>query len=214
MYEEVKIMLNNIEWIFFDIGSTLVNESKAYHHRIKDAIKGTTITYKQFYKTILIFYQQNKKGDLEAVKQYGLVLPKWHKEDEFLYPEAMECLRYLSSKYKIGIIANQSLGTKERLKTFGVSDYIDLVIASAEEGISKPDLEIFRLALERAKCIPQNAVMIGDRLDNDIAPANRLGIKTVWIKQGFAKYSTPQTEIEKADYIVSNLNDVHDLFVS
>lgn len=38
-------MINNIEWIFFDIGSTLIYESKAYEYRIKDAILGSPITY-------------------------------------------------------------------------------------------------------------------------------------------------------------------------
>ena len=38
---------------------------------------------------------------------------------------------------KIGIIANQPLGTSERLENLGVRKYIDLVIASAEEGVSK-----------------------------------------------------------------------------
>lgn len=41
-------MLDNIEWIFFDVGSTLVDESIAYQHRIEDAIAGTDITYQQF----------------------------------------------------------------------------------------------------------------------------------------------------------------------
>lgn len=36
-----------------------------------------------------------------------------------------------------------------------------------------------------AKCKPENAVMIGDRIDNDIVPAKQLGMKTIWIKQGF-----------------------------
>ena len=35
-----------------------------------------------------------------------------------------------------------------------------------------------------AGCQAENAVMIGDRLDNDIAPAKKLGMKTVWIRQG------------------------------
>ena len=54
--------------------------------------------------------------------------------------------------------------------------------------------------------------MIGDRLDNDIAPANTLGIKTVWIKQEFGKYSTPKTGLEKPDYIVNNRSEVSQLF--
>lgn len=205
-------MLDDVEWIFFDVGSTLVDESKAYQHRIEDMINGTDITYQQFYNTMIMYYLQNKKGDHETAKQYGLTLSKWHTEDEILYPEAEECLKYLSSKYKIGIIANQVLGTKDRLEAFGVLKYINLVIASAEEGVAKPDIRIFNLALERAKCLPQNAVMVGDRLDNDIAPANISGMKTIWIKQGFGKYSTPRTETEKADYTINNLNELYNLF--
>lgn len=44
------------------------------------------------------------------------------------------------------------------------------------------------IALSRANCKAENAVMIGDRIDNDIVPANIMGFKTIWIKQGFGKY--------------------------
>lgn len=37
-----------------------------------------------------------------------------------LYADALGCLKSLSAKYKIGIIANQSLGTKERLEEHGI----------------------------------------------------------------------------------------------
>lgn len=36
-----------------------------------------------------------------------------------------------------------------------------------------------------SKCSPKNSVMIGDRIDNDIEPANKLGMKTIWVKQDF-----------------------------
>ena len=49
--------------IFFDVGSTLVDESKAYQHRIEYAIAGADITYQQFYNTMRNYYQQNQKGD-------------------------------------------------------------------------------------------------------------------------------------------------------
>ena len=32
----------------------------------------------------------------------------------------------------------------------------------------------FRTALQKADCKPHNAVMVGDRLDNDIVPANKV----------------------------------------
>ena len=205
-------MLENIKWIFFDVGSTLADESEAYAHRIRDAISGTDIPYQEFWDKMLDFYRQNKKGDLETLRYYGLEVPKWHKEAEKLYPDTEECLKRLKPNYKIGVIANQSLGTKDRLEAFGILKYIDLVIASAEEGVSKPDLKIFKIALERAGCRPENAVMVGDRLDNDITPANALGMISVWIKQGNSRYGTPQTAAEQPDYTVNSLTEVCDLF--
>ena len=86
------------------------------------------------------------------------------------------------------------------------------MIASAEAGISKPDPRIFTLALERAECPAEEAVMIGDRLDNDIVPAKRLGMKTVWIRQGFGGLSDIALSPEKPDDIVDNLSELSRLF--
>ncbi len=76
------------------------------------------------------------------------------RQDEILYCEAEECLRKLSEKCNIGVIANQESGTEKRLKEFGILQYINLVIASAEEGVVKPDKRIFEIALNRATCKP------------------------------------------------------------
>lgn len=201
-------MFENIEWVFFDVGSTIIDEHIAYEHRMKDIADLANTTYSSVYETVMEFYKQNKKGDLETAKLLGVDLTKWHKEDEVLYSDAYECLEILSGRYKIGIIANQSLGTKDRLEQHGILQYIDLVIASAEEGVAKPDKKIFEIALERGNCKPNNAVMIGDRIDNDIIPAKLLGMHTIWIKQGFGQYWNVTQEVEKADYVVHSLMDI------
>ena len=167
-------MNNGIRWIFFDVGTTLVDETKAYNHRIKDAIAGTDISFEQFQEKRRFFAEQNLRGDLEAITYFGLRKTPWHKEDEIPYPDAIEVLQYLvANGYKIGIIANQSPGTAERLKSWGLLQYIDVVAASAELGCSKPDMDIFYKALVMAGCRAQEAAMIGDRLDNDIFPAKK-----------------------------------------
>ena len=197
-----------IKWLFFDVGSTLVNEQRAYEHRIRDMIEGTDITYERFCETMMGYYYRNLKGDLETARQFGLKVTPWHSEDEEPYPDAEACLRELRKQYRIGVIANQKLGTASRLETFGLLQYIDLVISSAEEGVSKPDPRIFQLALERAECHSEEAVMIGDRLDNDVVPAKRLGMKTVWIRQGFGGLSDPALSPEQPDSIVKDLREL------
>lgn len=46
-------MFSDILWIFFDMGSTLVDEQQAFRHRVRDAIKGTDIGEEQFYQTMI-----------------------------------------------------------------------------------------------------------------------------------------------------------------
>ena len=175
----------------------MVDESKVYEDRMKRIADLSGLTYKQIYKYAMSFYKENKKGDLEVARQLGVKLPKWESQYERLYTDTKDCLKKLSRIYKIGVIANQSLGTSERLENLGVRKYLDLIIASAEEGVSKPDRRIFEIAF-----------MIGDRIDNDIVPAKQLGMKTIWVKQGFGSLWNITDESEKADMEINNLSDV------
>ena len=197
-----------VEWLFFDVGSTLIDESKANEHRILDAIAGTDISYEQAYAQAVRLAKQNIAHPLKCL---GLPITPWHSEDEIVYPQAAECLTQLHRKYKLGIIANQIPGTASRMEQYGLSQHLDLIVASAEEGIEKPDPRIFELALKRANCLPENAAMIGDRLDNDIMPAKQLGLKTIWIRQGFGGMGTPLTEKDAPDYCVNNLEELFEL---
>ena len=206
-------MLNDIKWLFFDVGSTLVDETECYNHRIRDAIAETDITFEDFNEKLLYFSKQNLKGDIEALRYFRLAKTPWHHEDEKPYKDAGNVLKILCEKgYRIVVIANQSTGTEKRLESYGLMKYIQLVVASAEEGVTKPDKRIFDIALKRAGCSPSEAVMIGDRVDNDIIPAKEMGTMTIWVRQGFGKYWTISDESEKADFAVDNLSELLDIF--
>ena len=86
--------------------------------------------------------------------------------------------------------------------------YFPVIASSAELGSAKPDPAIFRWALEQAGCRPENAVMVGDRLDNDIRPAKKLGMKTIRIRKGLAIYMKPSCEAEVPDFTVDNLSQI------
>lgn len=198
-------MFKQIEWLFFDVGSTLVDESRANEHRILEAIKDTRITYQQAY---LMAVQLAKQKNAHPLKALGLPLTPWHSEDEIVYPQAAECLSELHKKYKIGIITNQSPGTTDRMKAYGLFPMLDLIVASAEEGLEKPDIRIFQLALEKAGCRPDEAIMIGDRIDNDIVPAKKAGMMTIWIRQGFGGMAENLTAEETPEFSVRNLQEL------
>lgn len=80
---------------------------------------------------------------------FGLKKTTWHTEDERLYPCTADVLKELLRRgYKLGVIANQSEGTARRLEKWGILSCFDVIAASAEEGVAKPDADIFRRALE------------------------------------------------------------------
>lgn len=198
-----------VKWIFFDIGSTLVDEAEAYDHRAREMITGTNITFQEFDDMRIALARQGFDGNSAAVKHFGLTKTPWHSEDEAPYSDAQSTLEALRSKgYNLGIIANQKLGTAERLENWGLRQYFDVIAASAELGCAKPDKEIFEKALELARCAAQESVMIGDRLDNDIIPAKAVGMKTVWVRNGLAKYQDTGLGESVADYQIGSLSEL------
>ncbi len=206
------MLKRRIQWVFLDMGTTLIDETQAWRHRIRDMIAGTGISFEQFHEKRIAFARQNLNGDAEAIRFFGLTKTPWPKEDEVPYPQAEAILAYLRGRgYGVGVIANQSPGSAERLRGWGLLPYIDVVAASAELGVAKPDRAIFDRALEMARCGPQEAVMIGDRLDNDVAPAKRLGMAAIWIRQGLAVYQDPQWAEGRADAVVEHLLELKEI---
>ena len=198
-----------IKWLFFDLGSTLIDETACTEYRIQETLKQPGApSHDIFYKRMLENASCNKLPYKDTVKAFGLKNVQWPGNLEKLYPGVQNLLKVLSEKYKLGIIANQEFGTEQRLERWRIRQYFDVVIASAEAGIAKPDEEIFKMALQRAGCKPQEAFMIGDRLDNDIAPAGKLGMHTIWVKQGWFANGSPAEMRISPEKTVDNILDI------
>lgn len=197
-----------MKWLFFDIGATLVDESDVYKSRCEYAVKQLNITPEVFMSRVCEAAKTSSTPMMAAARSFGIDLPVWDLSLEKLYGSAYCVLSALHGKYRLGIIANQPFGTQERLDNWGIGKFFDVVMASAEAGCAKPDPEIFTVALEKAGCAPSDAFMIGDRLDNDIVPAKKLGMKTIWVRQGFSKYQVIGSENERPDLIVDSIEEL------
>ena len=119
-----------IEWIFFDIGSTLADESKVYERRFKKIAELADVSEEYVLKKAVEYCKNNQKGDLAVIKLLGVEKPVWEHKYEILYKDTETCLKDLSQKYKIGIIANQEFGTEKRLIEFGIRKYIDVIVGT------------------------------------------------------------------------------------
>ena len=202
-----------VTWIFFDVGSTLVDETEAYDHRARDMLRGTGISFSAFDRKRTELARQGLDGNTEAIRYFGLRKTPWHSEDERPYDDVAQTLQGLKNRgYRLGIIANQVPGTAKRLDAWGLLRYFDVVAASAELGVAKPNPRIFEKALAMAECHPQNAVMVGDRLDNDMIPAKALGMQTVWLRRGTARYQNAALGRQVADHVIDELSDLKRIF--
>lgn len=204
-----------IKWIFFDLGSTLIDETDCIEFRVAETLKQEGAPSKEeFYRQMEYFSSVNMLPYKDTVKKFGLEKVRWLKKLEKLYPESKEVLQALHGRYKLGIIANQSAGTEERLVQFGIRNYFDVVVASAEAGVAKPDKRIFELALSQAGCSAREACMVGDRLDNDITPAAEMGMSTVWVRQGWFGMGNANLARFKPNFTVDIISYVSGIFLT
>ena len=176
-------------------------------------IEETDITFSAFDSKRIELAKQGFDGNSEAIKYFGLKKTPWHSEDEEPFADVFETLEALKERgYRLGIIANQAMGTAQRLDTWGLLKYFDVVAASAELGVAKPDRLIFEKAFEMAGCQPHDSVMVGDRLDNDILPAKALGMRTVWLRKGLAIYQHIDLGKNIAEWVIDTLSDLKEIF--
>lgn len=94
---------------------------------------------------------------------------------------ARDLLQALSGRARIGIVSNNMLDEqRDKLAFCGFAPLVDVLIVSDEYGVSKPDPELFRIALERLDVVAADAVMIGDSWAADIVGADRARIRSIW----------------------------------
>jgi FMN phosphatase YigB (HAD superfamily) len=99
-------------------------------------------------------------------------------------PGAFAAVRWCKAKGLTVVLVTNTLsrGDDESWtdwRRVGLADSIDAIVTSHSVGWQKPHRRIFERALELASVAPEEAVMVGDRLDADVWGASRLGIRTV-----------------------------------
>jgi YjjG family noncanonical pyrimidine nucleotidase len=94
---------------------------------------------------------------------------------------AVELLEAVRPHARVAIVTNNLLEEQQdKLEYCGLAALVDVLIASEDVGVSKPDPAIFDIALRRLGATAGEAVMVGDSWANDVAGAARAGIRAVW----------------------------------
>lgn len=153
-----------------------------------------------FLNDFLVKYHINLNLN-ESIEAINLFYTEY-RENVYFENNIYSTLKAIKDKgYRIGVISNTCYYDevmKECFKKAGIYDLIDNFTFSYSLRICKPNIEIFKTAIETMKITPVESAMVGDNLKSDIKPALDLGMKTIWLNQKNKKISseiTPNIEI-------------------
>jgi HAD superfamily hydrolase (TIGR01509 family) len=101
----------------------------------------------------------------------------------------LDLARQLHQKYKTAILSNISAtGLKKRFTEQELTDCFDAVVASAEIGHAKPELQAYTITAERLGVQPEECIFTDDRTDFCEA-AKRAGMRAI-VYENFEQFKT------------------------
>ena len=112
---------------------------------------------------------------------YAVTQANWQLEED-----APGVLRALKEKgCRLGIYSNagDDQDVQELIESFGIRPHFDFVLTSAACFYRKPHPRAFEIALARWSIEPAEALMVGDSLGADIRGAQRVGMRTAWVRR-------------------------------
>ena len=178
-----------IRAIIFDVGGVLVRDSDpAPHHRawerrlgLERGRLGDAIFETEMGRQSMIGQVTSQQVWQEVAERFGLSASELQELEEGFWEdskwnvELLEYARSLRPRFKTGIISDAWLDTRQAIHDYVNGDVFDVIVYSAEEGICKPDPEIYRRALARLGVAPHEATFVDDRIKN-VEGARELGI--------------------------------------
>lgn len=148
--------------------------------------------------------------DLETARQERADAgkPEWFGEDD-LYADVRPALSKLrESGTWVGIAGNQTVRAGGLLR--GLELPTDFIATSDDWGVQKPDVAFFERVIDAAQVPADQILYVGDRIDNDITPAKKAGLKTAYIQRGpwgWILRDNPEVA-ELSDWRIHSLNEL------
>lgn len=190
-----------IKAVFFDFDDTLGDRNQyawqLWHRAIIENTNGMDPVVQEAIIQDCLIWDENgtasKQYIVDKLKQeYGIELSypdftEWWNvslnQYAVAFPDSRRTIEELKRRgCQIGMITNgPSEGQRKKIENAGLADLFDDAVVSADYGISKPDVRLFEIAVQRMHVLPEESVMVGDIFSKDILGAYRAGMNPVWI---------------------------------
>lgn len=161
--------------VVFDVGETLVDETGMWE-RAADLAGVPRFTL----MGILGGLAARGEHHETAWGLLGVAHPAstWRVAD--FYDDALPCVDDLRSRgLTVGAVGNTPAGTEDLLR-----EHVDVVGSSARWGVEKPAAEFFERIIMEVGTAADEIAYVGDRVDNDVAPALGAGMVAVHVRRG------------------------------
>jgi HAD superfamily hydrolase (TIGR01509 family) len=157
---------------------------------------------------VAMLRELGRSADPEHLERYREMQWRHHQRDFQLREGVVETLTELRRRgLALGIVSNIDVDQLRHLgELAGLERHFDWLLSSEEAGSCKPDTGIFTEALRRAQCEPREALFVGDSLPQDIAGANRAGLRSVLLWHRADR--EPAFDVAKPAHVIRRIPEV------
>jgi HAD superfamily hydrolase (TIGR01509 family) len=140
-------------------------------------------------------------ADAHGVELWRILGP----EHLTLFPEVDGALRQLRTLgLRVAVVSNWQHGLRAFCEALGVGAHLDVVVASAEAGVAKPDGRIFAEACRRLTVPPGEVLHVGDSRAEDLEGARGAGLQALWLCRNPEQGDSPDV-VRSLDQVVERL---------
>lgn len=182
----------DIEGLIFDFGGVIWNMRWDACQELEQAYSlPRGAVFRTLYRTEAWREVERGRGDRQAwldgahralEELAGRPLPRLHelwRERQHLLSENVALIRALRPLYRTAILSNADISLRARIeRDLGLHDLFDAIICSAEAGMAKPDLAIYRLAADLL-VLPTDACLFVDDYEPNIKAAEEAGMRAL-----------------------------------
>jgi FMN phosphatase YigB (HAD superfamily) len=220
-------------FLIFDLGQTLINEwnfLKFFDHKLLELINGFggRIDWRNYItlRNNIIKNRMIGNGGMEEliITICRLILPlgydriilktinpdlSYGKRKYFCLNDGAKKLIETMSKYhELGIMSNQPKEEIEPLINANILSLFNRIGIPSQIKIKKSHEKCLFEGINFTRFPASRCIMIGDRLDIDILPANKLGMKTIRFTDSLFHMQSAKIKLEIPTYTIKKLEEI------
>jgi len=99
------------------------------------------------------------------------------------FPDAVETVRWLRARgFRLALLTNgNAISQRAKVDRFQLAELFQVILIEGELGFGKPDPRVYTMALDALQATPEEAWIVGDNYEWEVAAPKRLGMTSIWV---------------------------------